>query len=45
MESWLLEIFASVALFLAIIGLYGLLDQEVQLSTRQIGIRMALGST
>lgn len=39
------EIFTSVALFLAIIGLYGLLNQEVQLSTRQIGIRMALGST
>ncbi|MBV8280781.1 MAG: ABC transporter permease [Candidatus Eremiobacteraeota bacterium] len=45
MESWLFGIFTSAALFLTIVGLYGLLRQEVELSTRQIGIRMALGST
>jgi putative ABC transport system permease protein len=45
LESWLFGIFASVALLLTLIGLYGLLRQEVELSTRQIGIRMALGST
>jgi putative ABC transport system permease protein len=45
MESWLFGIFASFALLLTVIGLYGLLHQEVEVSTRQIGIRMALGST
>jgi predicted permease len=45
MESWLFGIFASFALLLAVIGMYGLLSQEVALSTRDIGIRMALGST
>lgn len=45
MESWLFGIFAAFALLLAIIGLYGLVNHEVELRTREIGIRMALGST
>ncbi len=45
MESWLFGIFASFALLLAVIGIYGLLSQEVELNARNIGIRMALGST
>ncbi len=45
MEAWLFGAFASAALLLTVIGLYGLLHQEVELSIRQIGIRMALGST
>ncbi len=45
MENWLFGIFAGFALFLALIGLYGLTTQEVELRTRDIGIRMALGST
>ncbi|WP_213803188.1 ABC transporter permease [Granulicella sp. dw_53] len=45
MESWLLGIFASFALLLAIIGLFGLVNYEVESRTREIGIRMALGST
>ena len=44
MESWLFGIFAAFALLLACIGLYGLISHEVQLRTREIGIRMALGS-
>lgn len=45
MESWLFGIFASFALMLAVIGMYGLLNQEVESNARNIGIRMALGST
>jgi len=44
MESWLFGIFAAFALLLAVIGLYGLINHEVELRTREIGIRMALGS-
>jgi predicted permease len=45
MESWLFGIFAGFALLLAMIGLYGLIQHEVVLQTREVGIRMALGST
>jgi putative ABC transport system permease protein len=45
MEGWLFGIFAAFALLLAVIGLYGLVNHEVELRTREIGIRMALGST
>jgi putative ABC transport system permease protein len=45
MEGWLFGIFAGFALLLAVIGLYGLVQHEVELRTREIGIRMALGST
>jgi hypothetical protein len=45
LESWLFGIFAAFAMLLAVIGLYGLISHEVQLNTREIGIRMALGST
>jgi predicted permease len=45
MESWLFGIFAGLALLLALVGLYGLVSHEVEQSTRDIGLRMALGAS
>jgi hypothetical protein len=45
MESLLFGIFAGLALALALVGLFGLVSHEVEQSTRDIGVRMALGAT
>jgi predicted permease len=45
MGGRLFAVFGSLALFLAVIGLYGVRAYDVSRYTRQIGIRIALGAT
>ncbi len=45
LENWLFGSFAFLAILLALVGLFALVSHEVELTTRDIGVRMALGAS
>jgi predicted permease len=45
LQNWAFGTFAALALTLAVVGLYALISQDVELSTRDIGVCKALGAS
>lgn len=45
LENWLFGSFALLAILMALVGLCAMVSHEVELTTKDTGVRMALGAT